>query len=311
MSVPSPPPEPVLNPFSSAVLQRRAELRSDAEWLAGLLADPACLVLVARGGLQLAQREPARLVMLDSMHSQVRRADRGQFSLLGWFRDMPCLLLDVGDSDFEPPAGATFEETRGLLSQLSDGEASLALMARGLQLWRPRHRHCGVCGTLTEPRNAGHSLRCTAAECAAEFFPRIDPAVIVAVSDGPHVLLGRQPSWPRGRYSTLAGFVEVGESLEDAVIREVREEAGVDCHAPRYFGSQAWPFPSSLMLGFHASATHSPIILDDELEDARWFSPAELEQMSEALLPPPFTIARRLIDHWYRGVAGHGLDGQP
>jgi NAD+ diphosphatase len=308
MSVPNPPPDPDPNLFSSADLQRRAELRSDVAWLAAALADPGCRVVVARGGLQLAQRDFGQLTMLGSAHPQIRQADDRHFSLLGWFRGSPCLLLDVTDSEFEPPAGASFEETRGLLSLLSAGEASVALMARGLQLWRPRHRHCGVCGALTAPRNAGHSLRCTNSGCAAEFFPRIDPAVIVAVSDGPHVLLGRQPSWPAGRYSTLAGFVEVGESLEDAVIREVREEAGVDCHAPRYFGSQAWPFPGSLMLGFHASAAHALITLDEELEDARWFSPAELAHMPSALLPPPFTIARRLINHWYRGVTGRELD---
>ena len=309
MSDPIPPADAASNPFSSAVLQRRAELRADAEWLESLLADPACVFLVARAGLQLARRQPAGLVMLDAAHELVRRAERSRFSLLGWFRGAPCVLLDVSETDFEPPRGAYFEETRSLLSLLPADEASIAIMARGLQLWRPQHRHCGVCGARTAARTAGHSLRCTAVDCQTEFFPRIDPAVIVAVSDGPHVLLGRQASWPKGRYSTLAGFVEVGESLEDTVIREVREEAGVQCYEPRYFASQAWPFPSSLMLGFHASAAHAPVTLDGELEDARWFTAAELERTAAALLPPPFTIARRLIDHWYRGLGGHELDG--
>jgi NAD+ diphosphatase len=247
-------------------------------------------------------------VLVDAAHDLVRQADPGRFSLLGWFRGAPCVLLDVGDTNIELPPGAAFEETRGLLSLLPADEASVAIMARGLQLWRPRHRYCGVCGAPTAPRNAGHSVRCTAAGCQTEFFPRIDPAVIVAVSDGPRVLLGRQPNWPKGRYSTLAGFVEVGESLEDTVIREVREESGVVCTAPRYFASQAWPFPSSLMLGFHATAANTTIALDDELEDARWFTTAQVEQLGE-LLPPPFTIARRLVDHWYRGITGRDLDG--
>jgi NAD+ diphosphatase len=309
MSAPIPPAEAASNPFSSVGLQRRAELRANAGWLAALRADPACLFVVSNAGLQLARRQPAGLLLLDAAHELVRQADPSRFSLLGWFRDAPCVLLDASGCEFQPPPGAAFEETRGLLSLLPSDEASIAIMARGLQLWRPRHRYCGVCGTPTTPRNAGHSVLCTAEDCGTEFFPRIDPAVIVAVSDGPRVLLGRQPSWPRGRYSTLAGFVEVGESLEDTVIREVREESGVECTAPRYFASQAWPFPSSLMLGFHATATNTTIRLDDELEDARWFTSTEVEQLGD-LIPPPFTIARRLINHWYRGRCGHDLDGQ-
>jgi len=305
-----PPPDAGFNPFSSAGLQRRAELRADAGWLEQLWADPACVFLVARGGLPLVRAEPASLALLDAAHEVVRHADRSRFSLLGWFRGAPCVLLDAGDAPFEAPPGTAFQETRGLLAQLASDEASVAIMARGLQLWRGRHRHCGVCGAPTEPRNAGHSLRCSAAGCGAEFFPRIDPAVIVAVHDGANLLLGRQPSWPPGRYSTLAGFVEVGETLEDTVMREVFEEAGVSCTAPRYFASQAWPFPSSLMLGFHASATRGPVRLDDELEDARWFTPEELAAPGGPLLPPPFTIARRLIDHWYRNVTGRELNAR-
>ena len=141
-------------------------------------------------------------------------------------------------------------------------------------------------------------LACT--RCGAEFFPRIDPAIIVLVTDARRALLGRQRSWAAGRYSALAGFVEAGESLEDAVAREVHEETGVRVTWVRYFASQPWPFPASLMLGFHAHAREAPVQLDDELEDARWFELEQLRGADEALLPPPHTIARRLIEAWVR-----------
>ena len=130
----------------------------------------------------------------------------------------------------------------------------LLAYARALSIWRSRHRYCGACGAPLVAVRAGHALRCTNGACAQESFPRIDPAIIVLVCDGERALLGRQASWPPGRYSTLAGFVEPGESLEDAVAREVFEETGVPVHDVRYHSSQPWPFPSSLMVGFQASA---------------------------------------------------------
>ncbi len=143
-------------------------------------------------------------------------------------------------------------------------------------------------------------LQCTNPVCQTEFFPRLDPAIIVLVTEGRRALLGRQPSWPKGRYSALAGFVEPGESLEEAVVREVEEETGVLVGPPRYFGSQPWPFPASLMLGFHAEAVSGEVRLDGELEDARWFELEELRASPTVLLPPPYTIARRLIEAWFR-----------
>jgi NAD+ diphosphatase len=179
---------------------------------------------------------------------------------------------------------------------LPPGQAEVLTLARALIFWRSRHRHCGVCGAATESRSAGYVMRCT--KCGTEFFPRIDPAVIMIVTDGDCVLLGRQASWPSGRFSALAGFVEPGESLEATVAREVAEETGTQVSWVRYFASQAWPFPASLMLGFHAGATRGPIRLDRELEEAHWFELQQLRSESQLLLPPPFTIARRLIDAW-------------
>jgi NAD+ diphosphatase len=173
--------------------------------------------------------------------------------------------------------------------------------------WRRRHRYCGTCGATTYAAKSGHVLVCSDPACRSEQFPRIDPAIIVLVSDGDRALLGRQANWPLGRYSTIAGFVEPGESLEDAVAREVMEETGIEVDRIDYHSSQPWPFPASLMLGFMAHAVTSQIHLrDQELEDARWFSRAELAA-TDALLPPQQSISFRLIEHWFNAGGGKPL----
>jgi NAD+ diphosphatase len=155
----------------------------------------------------------------------------------------------------------------------------------------------------------GHVMQCAA--CGHQQFPRLDPAVIVLVTDGERALLGRQPAWPPGRYSTVAGFVEPGESLEDAVAREVREETGVIVDAVEYHSSQPWPFPSSLMLGFTAHASRTDIDLSDqELEDARWFTRAQIAA-GEIALPTTHSISFRLIEDWYDSGASTPLRAEP
>jgi NAD+ diphosphatase len=163
--------------------------------------------------------------------------------------------------------------------------------------FRHRHRFCGSCGAPTVPQDNGRVMVCEREGCGTEFFPRVDPAVIVLVTDGDRALLGRQPGWTAGRYSTIAGFVEPGESLEDAVRREVLEETGIETGMMTYQSSQPWPFPRSLMLGFRAEALSREIRLGDaELEDARWFHRDELHGGS--MLPFPQSIAYRLIQEW-------------
>ena len=178
-------------------------------------------------------------------------------------------------------------------------EAGLLGYARAMVSWRRRHRFCGLCGTNTVPAKSGHVLVCSAPACRHEQFPRLDPAIIVLVSEGDRALLGRQASWPVGRYSTIAGFVEPGESLEDAVAREVLEETGIEVDRIEYHSSQPWPFPASLMLGFSAHALTTEVRLrDQELEDARWFTREEIAG-NGALLPPRQSISYRLIEHWF------------
>ncbi len=298
------------NPFSTAFLERRADSRRDPDWVAAALASPTTRVVVSRGTQHLVQHEPAtRVAYLGIEHPAVRAARPEQLTELGWHGELRYVQLD-DRSDFPLPPGTRFEELRPLLALLPHEELLLLANARALQVWRARHRHCGVCGARTVPVNAGHQLRCADPACATEFFPRIDPAVIVLVSAGEQVLMGRQASWPAGRYSALAGFVEAGETLEDAVIREVFEETGVRVSEVGYFASQPWPFPSSLMLGFHAVGEPStPIALDGELESARWFHADELQAAAASglLLPPPHTIARHLIEAWFQNVTGRAL----
>ena len=188
-------------------------------------------------------------------------------------------------------------------------EATAFAQARAVLHWRSRHRYCGACGGELAFERAGWLGRC--ASCGIEHYPRTDPAVIVAVSDGERLLLGREAHWPPRRYSTLAGFVEPGETLEQTVVREVFEESSVRVRSCRYLASQPWPFPSSLMLGFVAEAEpDEPRPSDEELEDARWFSREEIgaalrgeTRESGLLLSPRLSISRSLVEHWYQATA--------
>jgi NAD+ diphosphatase len=291
------------NFFSGPYIERRAEAREDPAWLAAAQADPATRYLIGQGSTQLLYTGPAPHVAFLANGAQLlRHADPADLVLLGWYEGARCVLADLPTTgSLELPIGTKLEELRPLTAVLPAQEAGLLAYARALAIWRSRHRYCGVCGATTQPTHAGHCLTCSA--CGNEFFPRIDPAIIVLVSDGERALLGRQSSWPARRYSTIAGFVEPGESLEDAVVREVAEETGVSVSRVQYHSSQPWPFPSSVMLGFEAYAPPgSPVRLSGELEDARWFT-REQVQSGEALAPPTQSISWRLIETWLKGAA--------
>ncbi|KQZ59512.1 MULTISPECIES: NAD(+) diphosphatase [unclassified Lysobacter] len=221
----------------------------------------------------------------------------------GWF------ALDAALTAFDAPRRVDLRAAAAYWPAL---HASVFAQARALQHWRSRNRHCGVCGGEVAFSRGGWQGRCS--QCEAEHYPRTDPAVIVAVSDGERLLLGRQTGWPARRYSVLAGFVEPGETLEQTVAREVLEEAGVRVRSCRYLGSQPWPFPGALMLGFFADAGPDEPQVGDELEEARWFSAQEVREAQARgerppreddegpLLSPSISISRWLIDQWLAAV---------
>jgi len=288
------------NFFAGPYVDRHSEAREAPDWRAAAAADAATVYVAARGTTQLVGTQPApRIAFLTGEHPLVLAASEQQLVLLGWFQGKRCFLVELDEADVAaPPPGTHFEELRAIASLLPSDEAGLLAYARGMSIWRQRHRFCGSCGAHLAPERGGHVLRCTNAACAQESFPRMDPAIIVMVSDGERALLGRQASWPAGRYSTIAGFVEPGESLEDAVVREVAEETGVAVYAIQYHSSQPWPFPASLMVGFEARcAPQAPIRVGGELEDARWFTRAQISA-GAAGLPPAHSISYRLITDW-------------
>jgi len=212
-------------------------------------------------------------------------------------------FASVPHGDVPATAYAHFQ----LLSLLDATEAPTFAAALSLANWHRRHRHCSVCGQPTEPNRGGWSRACDS--CGAEHYPRVDPVVIMLAEHDGRLLLGRQPQYPPGRYSALAGFVEPGESMEAAVARELKEEAGITVRDVRYLTSQPWPFPNSLMIGAWARADDDSLSIDsNELEDARWFSRGEVvtamnnEPAALFQAPPGWAIARTLLEHWVNGL---------
>ncbi|WP_262412682.1 NAD(+) diphosphatase [Actinacidiphila acidipaludis] len=293
-------------------VDRAAHHRMDEAWLAAAWSHPTTRVFVVSGGQVLVEdTEDGRteLVMTPAFDAPETETHRYFLGIdpdgVRYF----ALQKDAlpGRMDDEARA-AGLREVGGLLSPL---EAGLMVHAVALENWQRMHRFCSRCGERTVIAAAGHIRRCPA--CGAEHYPRTDPAVIMLITDDDdRALFGRQVHWPEGRFSTLAGFVEPGESLEQAVRREVQEEVGVGIGDVEYMGSQPWPFPSSLMLGFNARATSTEVVVDgEEIHEARWFSRDELEAAyasGEVLPPSGISIAARLIERWYgKPLPGPGV----
>jgi NAD+ diphosphatase len=299
--------------FTGEVLDRAAEHRSDPDWLAAQAADPGARAVVAGdAGIHVIGDDEPRLALVP-----LAPLAHSEPLLLGLDGAGPVFAVDAdGRSNGTPRPtigagpwdggdggrGARPIGLRAAAAALPPADAGLAAHASALLNWHRRHRYCAVCGATTSVAEGGIVRVCD--RCATQHHPRTDPVVIMLVTDGDRVLLGRQPTWPEGRYSALAGFVEPGESLEEAVAREVREEAGVEVGPPEYVASQPWPFPTSLMLGFTAPwRAGTPRRIDAELEDVRWFERAEVAAAvaggdSPLGVPPRFAIARRLLEHW-------------
>jgi NAD+ diphosphatase len=216
---------------------------------------------------------------------------------LGTLGDEPCYAVGV-PQDVEPPEAHSFEALRPLFGQIADDEFGVAGRAMQVVEWDRTHRFCGRCGAQTEQAPNERAKVCP--DCALTSFPRLSPAVIVRVRRGEEILLAHGTRFPAAFYSVLAGFVEPGESLEDTIQREIREEVGIEVDEIRYFGSQPWPFPNSLMIGFTATYAGGELVPDpEEIEDAGWFSVESLP-----LLPPSVSIARWLIDDFVTEVRG-------
>jgi len=276
-------PEPF---FSGPGIDRADQVRVDQDRLAEIASRDDGLQLLWRDGLP-AVGEDGRLEWKLATSSEM---------FLGIMDGRPRF------SASEQPhanARAAFDT----IGALSFEEAPLFAAALSLAWWHSRHRFCANCGAATQIERGGWSRACP--ECSAQHFPRVDPVVIMLAEHEGRLLLGRQPQYPPGRYSALAGFLEPGESIEAAVARELHEEAGIKVADVRYTASQPWPFPSSLMIGCHARALGSDLVVDTtELDDARWFTRSEIEAAlagdpQAAFQPPPrFAIARTLLEHW-------------
>ncbi|TCM17328.1 NAD+ diphosphatase [Novosphingobium sp. PhB165] len=287
--------------FSGAHLDRADHLRNDPQALAA-----------ARNG-------SARLLRLDGLDAVLagsgallwdgidRAAPDSELIFLGLDGEAACFAEVPAAQPLSGPHATPVNWH--VMAVLPPHELAAYGTARSLVSWHGRHRFCAVCGSPTVLAKGGWQRTCTNAECRSEHFPRVDPVTIMLVEHEGRALLGRQPRFPQGRYSTLAGFVEPGETVEEAVAREVFEEAGVRVRDVRYVASQPWPFPSSLMIGCHAVAESDGLTIDTtELEDARWFTRAEVAEAMEAIgrgesgkafgAPPPHAIAHVLMRWW-------------
>ncbi|MFZ0531285.1 MAG: NAD(+) diphosphatase [Propionicimonas sp.] len=283
--------------LAGSFLDRVEEARSDPNRVRELWSDPSA-VLLGAGDAHVAA--DASGLVTDPTGGDY---DPQRHYLLG---------LAAGRPWFAAEATAGLVPLRSVMDGLSEAALQVAFTAAGLVGWHLRSRFCSICGVTTEVVAAGMARRCVG--CGRELYPRTDPAVIVAILDADdRLLLGRQPSWPAGRHSVFAGFVEMGESLEQAVHREMAEEVGLSLASVTYLGSQPWPFPRSLMVGFVARAEQPAFRLTGtEIEQARWFTRDELRAAlaGEVTLPYLSSIARRMIEAWLAGrlAPGSALD---
>jgi NAD+ diphosphatase len=304
------------NRFTSVRLDRLVERRDDAEWVRAAM-----------------HSEKARFVPLWRSRSLIDASGEGHIAvylkpgelddvetvqpptLLGTDGKRYFFVVSINDQQREQLKArhpeADFVDLRRASVNMDAKHAGVLAYAKALHYWQYRQSFCGICGSSTVLQSSGHKLACSNDECAREFFPRIDPAIIVLVTCGDACLLGRNVRWPPRRFSTLAGFVEPGESLEDAVVREVQEEAGVTLSRIEYVSSQPWPFPASAMCGFFAEAVSTECATSDELEELRWFTVAELVEAvssGEILLSPSVSIAFRLLADWFEKNGGGDLE---
>jgi NAD+ diphosphatase len=294
--------------FSGMPLDRAVAERLDPAWVAARLGDPASRALVGSAdGVLVSTEGPVSLLRVPVPPRASRAVDEAWPVMLGLENDVALFALDL---DVQPPGERERLSERGRVASLREAgrvlapaEAGVAAYLVAMLNWHRRHRFCPACAAPLLVTDGGFSRTCAA--CGAQHFPRTDPAVIVLVEHDGRALLGRQAGWPPGQYSVIAGFLGPGESLEEAVIREVKEESGVTIHEPRFVTSQPWPFPSSVMVGFEAGCDGGePAPHDGELEDVRWFTREQVGaalagRSAELVIPPGISISYFLIERWF------------
>jgi NAD+ diphosphatase len=299
------------NTFANNPLDRAADKRLDATWLSARLKAPTSFVVPLRKLNPFVITAPgSRKREVGWMRPQLIESllrPEAITIFLGVEKDAAYFAVDVSDGPDPSESGVlqgigAFADLRGIAMEIDSGDAAILAQAKSLIDWHQRHRFCANCGQPTRFSDAGYKRQCDG--CKTEHFPRTDPVVIMLATKGDRCLLGRGARFPKGFYSALAGFIEPGESIEEAVERELTEESGIKVTNVRYFSTQPWPYPSSLMIGCFAEAVNEDIKIDkNELEEARWFTRDEIKLMlagkfEGAFVPPPLAIAHQLIKAW-------------
>ncbi|MBP8246418.1 MAG: NAD(+) diphosphatase [Phenylobacterium sp.] len=302
------------NTFAGNPLDRASDRRSDADWIAAQRAHADAMTVALWKGEALVEagKEGERLAYLNLAMAEDAAGHEGLF--LGLWKDAPIFAIDFAGSA-DPCAGplsglGRFQEMRGAGMILPGPEAGLAATAKSLFDWHEYHPFCSKCGHASEVVDGGWKRLCPS--CRTEHFPRVNPVTIMLPVFEDRCLLGRQAAWPTGRMSALAGFLEPGESIEEACARELMEEAGLTATRVAYHSSQPWPFPSNLMIGLIAEVSDDDARPDQtELESVRWFTRDEMRKVltnekgwDGVLPPPPLAIARTLLDAWVDGFEG-------
>jgi len=297
------------NVFTGNPLDRASERRGDARWLAERLEDPASLSVALWNGQPLVEDGSAKTPQIAYLPAAMAEELSGgpeRLLFMGLWKGTAVFALDLeGGSD--PAEGVLqglgrFVDLRGVALQLPAADAGILATAKAMFEWRRKHRHCANCGEPSLPADGGWKRLCPA--CNAEHFPRTDPVVIMLPVKGERCLMGRQAVWPKGMYSALAGFVEPGESIEEACARELSEEAALRTLSVRYHSTQPWPYPSSLMIGLIAEVENEDASPDQtELEEVRWFTREEARKLlagefKDVWAPPPLAIAHHLLKAW-------------
>jgi NAD+ diphosphatase len=300
------------NTFAGNPLDRASYRRTDEAWIAEQLANPQSLAIAIWNGKPLVETTKdggVQIAYLAADMARVLSAGPERLLFMGLWKDTPIFALDV-EGDGDPADGpleglGRFEDLRAIAVTLPGPDAAMIATAKSMFEWRRKHRHCANCGAATNAIEGGWKRVCPA--CKTQHFPRTDPVVIMLATKGERCLLGRQAAWPKGMYSALAGFLEPGESIEEACARELFEEAAVRATSVRYHSTQPWPYPSSLMIGLIAEIETDDAMADNiEIDEVRWFTRADAGalirgELTDAKAPPGMAIAHQLIKAWAEG----------